>query len=518
VQASGTAARSGPAALDEGIPILEALLERLAALHRAEQPFGALGPDAVTVGPWPDGEPEVALAQPEAGPDPRFLAPECRGGTPTAEGDVWSAGTYAFWLFAGRPPREDGAFEPLAMAAPGVPFRLGALVDRMRALQAPVRPRAAAAAQAVRALRESAGLGVPEEKPEAPAGDAAEPKARGWLGGLIKRKGGPPPKTADAPARPRAATLPSLALLCLDDLEPIPRVEGKPPPQEALLEAFAATLAEGARSEDLPAFPSVALEVVELAKREDVGANDLVRLINQDPALIARVLRIANSVYANRGIEVTSARDAVTRLGLNEVANIAATAATRTLFVLEGGRMDPTLAQEGRRAWVHALTTALSASWLAMECGADSQRAFLAGMLHDIGKMVALRGFARLVAAGRLPGVDPAAAVGPVLEAAHVELGTRMARAWSLPAAVIRACAEHHRAKTPPMEDRELHLVRIVSGLASLRIDPAWNPERILEIQESATLLGFDRFRIRASAAQVRLLAGRAEALAQAAD
>jgi hypothetical protein len=68
------------------------------------------------------------------------------------------------------------------------------------------------------------------------------------------------------------------------------------------------------------------------------------------------------------------------------------------------------------------------------------------------------------------------------------------------------------------MEDRELHLVRIVSGLASLRIDPAWNPERILEIQESATLLGFDRFRIRASAAQVRLLAGRAEALAQAAD
>jgi hypothetical protein len=83
---------------------------------------------------------------------------------------------------------------------------------------------------------------------------------------------------------------------------------------------------------------------------------------------------------------------------------------------------------------------------------------------------------------------------------------------------VVRACAEHHRPQLGPQDDRELHLVRVVSGMAALRIDPDWTLDRVREAQESAALLGFDRFRVRATAAQVRVLAARAEALTRAAD
>lgn len=201
---------------------------------------------------------------------------------------------------------------------------------------------------------------------------------------------------------------------------------------------------------------------------------------------------------------------------VREAASLAAAAATKTLFHGEIKAAGPKIMDVQRRIWLHSLTSALGASWLAMECSGDSQKAFLGGMLHDIGKTLALRAFVELKSLGKLGNTDPAHSLTPVLEATHVELGERMAQEWKLPAHVVRVCAEHHSLKTTVREDRELHLIRVASGIAAMRLDPDWPLHRMDEVQESASALGMDRFRLRATSAQIRELAAKAEALARA--
>ncbi len=538
---SALVSRTEPLAVEDGLAILEDLFTQVAAIHRYEKAHGALGPETVLV---PTSRLSAARAATDAVPAPLlalglpdregttvipgFSSPEHRPGEVRREEDVWAAGAIAFYLFARRPPGHAASRDPLALAAPAVPFRLGQIVDRLLEADPDRRPTADDTAAALRALRLSAA--PPREEESAPPVRPAPRPSRGerfprWFGHLFRRRAA---RQEEEPATPEASPASrgrhriggtrSSTFLCLDDFGPLPRTPA-PEVDAALLRlAVEETVAEAGRGDEPPVFPSIALEVIELARQEHADANDLVRAINRDPSLTARVLRMANSAYANRGLEVTSARDAVTRLGFREVANVAAAAATRTLFVAGNSGSDPAIVLGARQVWVHSLASALSASWLAMECRADSQRAFLGGMLHDVGKTMALRALARLVERGEFPTVDPGTIVGPVLEACHVEMGLMMARAWGLPEAVVRACGEHHRTNRGPHEDPVLHVVRTVSGMATLHLEPSWSPDRLWEAQESALLLRLDRFRIRSAAAQVRLLVGRAEALGRAAE
>ncbi len=325
----------------------------------------------------------------------------------------------------------------------------------------------------------------------------------------------PSPAQAPAERRRKASEIQSLDLLSLDDFDPLEQANEAPLTEAEIQEVVDRATEHVKSGGKLPAFPTVAVRVVELANDGAASANELVRLINQDPSLTAHVLRMASSAFASRGVEITSARDAVVRLGFGEVAKLASAAATKTVFRADLGPVGDGVYEAQRRIWMHALTSALGASWLATEVHGDSQKAFLGGMLHDIGKTLALRAFAQMRTAGKLTDLEPRRALPPLLGRTHVELGIRMAGEWKLPANVQRACAEHHAPKATPAEDRELHLIRVVSGIAEMRIEPAWPFERMAEVQESATGLGFDRFRLRAVSTQVRELAAKAEQLAK---
>jgi putative nucleotidyltransferase with HDIG domain len=494
-----------PLPFEEGLSILDDALERAGALHRAGRTYGAFGAwGADASGPAPERDGGAGTPA-----DRVFLAPErVAGRPPSPESDVWELGALAYRLLAGQPPVEepDGETTSLAVVAPGVPLRLGDVVARMLAVDPARRPSAAVAGAAVHELREAV------RQAGGPARPAPGPRA--WWAGLVRRDPEPGDRAPGDDAAGAGGR--SHLLLCLADFDPIARVPAPPLPAEPLQHAIDATLAQGLGATDLPTFPSIALEVLELARRDDVGAADLVRVIQRDPSLMARVLRVANSAYASRGIEVTSARDAVTRLGLREVIQLAAAAATRSLYAGEGA--GSTVGATFRRLWLHAVACALASSWLATECRADAERAFLGGLLHDIGKTLALRGFATLVAGHRLRGLAPDDALAPVLEATHEELGLWLARSWALPASVVRACAEHHRPRTGPHQDRELYVVRLASAIVTLRLDPGWTPDRLREAQETAALLGLDRYRVRAAAAEIHAFAARAEALAGETD
>lgn len=83
----------------------------------------------------------------------------------------------------------------------------------------------------------------------------------------------------------------------------------------------------------LPTLPAVALKVRKAADDPDINLQDMGEVIGQDPSLSARMIKISNSAYMGRAVKVTSISQAVTRIGLRQIKNIATALAMEQLFV-----------------------------------------------------------------------------------------------------------------------------------------------------------------------------------------
>lgn len=83
----------------------------------------------------------------------------------------------------------------------------------------------------------------------------------------------------------------------------------------------------------LPTLPAVALKVRRAADDPDINLNGMADVIGQDPSLSARMIKISNSAYLGRTVKVTSTHQAVTRIGLRQIKNIATALAMEQLFV-----------------------------------------------------------------------------------------------------------------------------------------------------------------------------------------
>ena len=83
----------------------------------------------------------------------------------------------------------------------------------------------------------------------------------------------------------------------------------------------------------LPTLPAIALKVRKAADDPEANLNKMAEVIGQDPALTARIMKIANSAYLGRTVKVDSLQQAVTRIGLRQIKNIATALAMEQLFV-----------------------------------------------------------------------------------------------------------------------------------------------------------------------------------------
>jgi HD-like signal output (HDOD) protein len=137
------------------------------------------------------------------------------------------------------------------------------------------------------------------------------------------------------------------------------------------------------------------------------------------------------------------------------------------------------------------MTSAFGASWCAMERALPPDGAFLAGMFHDVGKSMALRSLADLLVRGRIRRPSDAV-VDTVLERLHLKLGAATASAWGLPPDIVTVCAMHHEHALPARTPPAVHVVRVVSGLNRIRVDPSEIYRREAEVLGSAAALGIE--------------------------
>jgi putative nucleotidyltransferase with HDIG domain len=247
-------------------------------------------------------------------------------------------------------------------------------------------------------------------------------------------------------------------------------------------------------------FPSIALQVLDLVRDPEVNVGELARLIGLDAALSAAMLVLANSPVFRGVSSIRTVKDAVSRLGMQEVARLGAAISTRSLY--QGGiRAEFELfGPIWNQLYYHAVTVARAASELAqVRRLAVPEEVFVAGMLHDVGKSIALRSLAALVLQRKV--IDgEAESTQRVLHRVHAEVGGDVHREWRLPEHLVRVALLHHDASVPPGPDNaEIHLVRLVSALNLLRSAGVQvHAEAFSEVVQSAGALGLSPERVQA--------------------
>lgn len=208
-------------------------------------------------------------------------------------------------------------------------------------------------------------------------------------------------------------------------------------------------------------FPETAGRIVAACNRGDSTAQELCGIIQCDAAITLKLLKIANSsVYGMSG-RVTSLQRAVVVLGFRAVRNLALAAAAEDVFTSDGGTLGQTL-------WKHSLACASVATLLAKADRVSAEEAFLAGIVHDAGKLILFDAYGEnyLEVAGGLPSEQRIAAERERFGTDHQELGLRCADEWGLPMEVADAISNHH----DPLDAEDFRglvdVITVANGLA----------------------------------------------------
>lgn len=220
-----------------------------------------------------------------------------------------------------------------------------------------------------------------------------------------------------------------------------------------------------AKVEHLPAIPGVVQQVLAEASSPDFSYQRLMEIIQVDPAITAHVLRICNSPYYGLRQKISSLKQALTLLGINNIVDIVLTSEVVTFF---RAPQDGYALNQGD-LWRHCLATALLAQSMGEEQRfSEPATLFTAALLHDVGKLILSQyvgdKFEKIQDLVRQKGLSFVEAERRVLGVDHAVLGGYVAKHWNFPDSIVRAIALHH---DPNRARSDSELTRLVA-LANL--------------------------------------------------
>lgn len=227
---------------------------------------------------------------------------------------------------------------------------------------------------------------------------------------------------------------------------------------------------------DLPTLSVVIERLRKVLGDPDADAGHVSRILEDDPAIAMRVLRMANSVYYGVHEHITLLSQAVACLGQREVENIALTAAVLDVFPVKSGA-----AFDRRDFWAHCICTGEAAVVISSRSSACSRKyssdeLHLAGVVHDIGKMIYEMYFhhelTEVIRLARLAGKPMYAVERSLLQTDHAETGGWIARKWGMPEEIAEVIRWHHEPCHAPAQYRCFagicHLANYLSNMSGI--------------------------------------------------
>lgn len=217
----------------------------------------------------------------------------------------------------------------------------------------------------------------------------------------------------------------------------------------------------------IPPYPAIALRINRLIDGGEFGLDDLAKLVEADQGLAAAVLRSANSAYFSAANPVTSLSLAVNRMGARELANLAL-ATTLGAMVNSESPLTPVR----RQTWQRGLASALLCQELAVARKMNRGEAFLCGLLHDFGEMIAYSCAEQVLAKHTRLKALPAAFWAKIGVKYHQELGLVLGTRWGLPPVVMDCITGHHLEDLSVCQFRQMvELTRISDVIVPVLLD-----------------------------------------------
>ena len=208
--------------------------------------------------------------------------------------------------------------------------------------------------------------------------------------------------------------------------------------------------------------PAIISDVISLLNQEDSSSVKLSQIILKDPNLTARVLKIANSTFYGYRGQVNNVNQAVMIMGQNMVKCLVISISVYDQVISK----DPGKDKEFNKLWRHFLETAIAAKNVALCIKYEMlEEAYIAGLLHDFGRLFLLRYFSReTFQANRLlaNGMILIDAERKLFGTDHQEIGGFIASRWNLPISLIQAIGNHHPPDGEALKELPL-LSRIVA-------------------------------------------------------
>ncbi|MBQ0958637.1 HDOD domain-containing protein [Ideonella sp. 4Y11] len=241
------------------------------------------------------------------------------------------------------------------------------------------------------------------------------------------------------------------------------------------------------RLADLPPLPAALAEVLQALRQGGLTMERCIALIERDPSLAARCLRLANSPFYGRPGRIGSVSGAVTLLGLRTV-NHLLTAVTLQQAI----RPEQCPGFDLNGFWRHAMNVAMAASTIGPRLDLDPSEAFLAGLLHDLGELMLVLLVPEIVAEveRRTAAGEPVRQVErALLGTDHVEVGSAVARRWNFPPAIVEAIADHHRGGPAQAQSQAPGLAMLLSQIHQLTgpLERGWTPEQAMAMVPEST-------------------------------
>ena len=207
------------------------------------------------------------------------------------------------------------------------------------------------------------------------------------------------------------------------------------PAAEALIEKF----------KKIRTLPHIVTRLVQLVNDEESTLQDFEEVIRLDPALVARLLTLVNSSYFGLTRKVDSISRAVALLGMKNLHNIAVTDAIQGMLRSHSG----TTEFSPQRLWLHSAASGICCKMIAERIfSINGDDAYLCGILHDIGLIVALEAdqdaFLQLIEQ-LAPNAPPIIEIERQLfQTDHCEVGYILAKDWRIPDPIAEAIRDHH--------------------------------------------------------------------------
>ena len=246
----------------------------------------------------------------------------------------------------------------------------------------------------------------------------------------------------------------------------------------------------------LPTLPTVVSKMIQLVDNPKTSAASLARLIYTDQALTARILKLANSAYYGFPREIATVNIAIVVLGFNTVKEMGLSLSV--LEVFKGGGNDA--AFDVSRFWQHSIACGSASRMIARRFRRHlSGEAFVAGLLHDIGKVV-LRQYMQGEFAAIIERATRDAATLDEIEketvgATHSQIGAWLAEKWNLPRIIVDSINYHHapwEAKQDAVLDAIVSVSNYLCHLCRIgnsgRVNPLRPDARTWDIFRTASL------------------------------